>query len=411
MNRSAKLNRIVELNLEMANIKDIDILLEKILTEARSLFHADAGSIYIREGDKLNFSYAQNETLRARLGKDKKLPYTKFSIPISDASVAGYVANKNIPLNIADAYQIDRDLPFSFNRSFDEKMQYHTQSMLTWPLTNNSNHVIGVLQLINAMDDNGEVISFDHHDEKLIQMFANFAAMGIERAQLTRMTILRMISMAELRDPKETGPHVNRVAAYALEIYEQYSRRKGKGTAEIEANRDILRMAAMLHDVGKVAISDTILKKPGRFNEQEFEVMKKHTFLGAKLFGEKGSTFDEMALEVALNHHERWDGTGYPGHIDYDTGEPLPGKADENGKPLPKKGKEIPLFGRIVAVADVYDALICKRVYKEAWDEDKVLKLISDERGKQFDPEIVDAFFAGLDEIRAIGKRYPDYES
>jgi signal transduction protein with GAF and PtsI domain len=260
MNRSAKLNRIVELNLEMANIKDIDILLEKILTEARSLFHADAGSIYIREGDKLNFSYAQNETLRARLGKDKKLPYTKFSIPISDASVAGYVANKNIPLNIADAYQIDRDLPFSFNRSFDEKMQYHTQSMLTWPLTNNSNHVIGVLQLINAMDDNGEVISFDHHDEKLIQMFANFAAMGIERAQLTRMTILRMISMAELRDPKETGPHVNRVAAYALEIYEQYSRRKGKGTAEIEANRDILRMAAMLHDVGKVAISDTILK-------------------------------------------------------------------------------------------------------------------------------------------------------
>jgi response regulator RpfG family c-di-GMP phosphodiesterase len=289
-------------------------------------------------------------------------------------------------------------------------MQYHTQSMLTWPLTNNSNHVIGVLQLINAMDDNGEVISFDHHDEKLIQMFANFAAMGIERAQLTRMTILRMISMAELRDPKETGPHVNRVAAYALEIYEQYSRRKGKGTAEIEANRDILRMAAMLHDVGKVAISDTILKKPGRFNKQEYEVMKKHTFLGAKLFGEKGSTFDEVALEVALNHHERWDGTGYPGHVDYDTGEALPGKADENGKPLPKKGKEIPLFGRIVAVADVYDALICKRVYKEAWDEEEVLRLISDERGKQFDPEIVDAFFAGLDEIRAIGKRYPDYD-
>jgi response regulator RpfG family c-di-GMP phosphodiesterase len=410
MNRSAKLNRIVELNLEMANIKDIDILLEKILTEARSLFHADAGSIYIKEGDHLNFSYAQNETLRARLGEGKKLPYTKFSIPISDTSVAGYVANKNIPLNIADAYQIDRDLPFSFNRSFDEKMQYHTQSMLTWPLTNNSNHVIGVLQLINAMDDNGEVISFDHHDEKLIQMFANFAAMGIERAQLTRMTILRMISMAELRDPKETGPHVNRVAAYALEIYEQYSRRKGKGTAEIEANRDILRMAAMLHDVGKVAISDTILKKPGRFNKQEYEVMKKHTFLGAKLFGEKGSTFDEVALEVALNHHERWDGTGYPGHVDYDTGEALPGKADENGKPLPKKGKEIPLFGRIVAVADVYDALICKRVYKEAWDEEEVLRLISDERGKQFDPEIVDAFFAGLDEIRAIGKRYPDYD-
>lgn len=410
MRRNEKLDHIVKLNLEMSNIKDLDVLLEKILTEARLLFNADAGSIYIKEEDKLHFSYAQNETLRSRLGKGKKLPFATFSMPISNTSIAGYVANNNETLNIPDAYKIPEKLPYSFNDSFDKMVKYETHSMLTVPLTNNRNVVIGVLQLINAQNDQGNVIKFYKRDEDLAYMFANFAATGIERAQLTRMTILRMISMAELRDPKETGPHVNRVAAYSLEIYERYAKKKGLKKEEIDDKRDVLRMAAMLHDVGKVAISDNILKKPGRFTDDEYEVMKEHTFLGAKLFGEQSSEFDEVATEVALNHHERWDGKGYPGHIDMFTGKPLPGYEDKNGKAIPKKGDEIPLFGRIVSVADVYDALSCRRVYKEAWDEDKVLNILNEERNKQFDSDVVDAFFDCLDEIRSISKRYPDHE-
>ena len=234
--------------------------------------------------------------------------------------------------------------------------------------------------------------------------FANIASMILQRAQMTRALILRMISMAELRDPKETGPHVNRVAAYSVEIYEKWARARGLRTEEIDRKKDILRMAAMLHDVGKVAVSDLILKKPARFTPEEFEIMKTHTYQGARLFKFRESEFDEMSAEVALTHHENWDGTGYPGRIDVDTGEPL--EKDSQGRPMPLRGEEIPIFGRIVALTDVFDALSSKRVYKEAWAQDDVLKEMRAMSGKKFDPELVEIFFESLDVIRNIAARY-----
>ena len=206
---------------------------------------------------------------------------------------------------------------------------------------------------------------------------------------MTRAIILRMIRMAELHDPKETGAHVNRVGGFAVEIYEKWALKRNLQQKEIDTNRDILRMAAMLHDVGKVAISDIILKKPGRFNSDEFEIMKQHTLLGARLFLGSQSEFDDAAAKVALTHHERWDGKGYPGHVDIHTGKPIPGHLDPEDLPLGKKGEDIPLFGRIVALADVYDALSSARIYKEAWDESEVLATIEKEAGYHFDPELV----------------------
>ncbi len=411
LDRKQKLSRLVELGLEVSQISDLDVLLEKILLEARRLVNADAGSIYIKEDNNtLRFSHAQNDTLQEKLGKGKKLIYITFSLPINNKSIAGFVANNGTTSNIPDAYKISAALPFSFDGSYDKISGYHTQSMLTVPLKNNRGHIIGVLQLINAQDDDGHIIAFLDEDEPLIQHFANMAANAIEKAQLTRTTIMRMISMAELRDPKETGAHVNRVAAYSLEIYEAYARRKNIPQETIDAQRDALRMAAMLHDVGKVAISDTILKKPGRFTDEEYAIMKQHTVLGARLFKGARSEFDEIAEEVALNHHERWDGGGYPGHIDLETGEPLPGFTDEQGNPRGKRGEEIPLFGRIVAIADVYDALSSKRVYKEAWSEEDVLNNIREGAGSQFDPELIDVFMEIIDVIRSIQSRYPDPE-
>jgi response regulator RpfG family c-di-GMP phosphodiesterase len=167
-------------------------------------------------------------------------------------------------------------------------------------------------------------------------------------------------------------------------------------------------MAAMLHDAGKIAISDLILKKPGRLDESEFDTMKQHTVLGARLFSDRQSDFDEAAAEVALNHHERWDGNGYPGYVDVLTGRAEKGKAQSDGNPMGKKGEQIPLYGRIVALADVYDALSSARVYKDAWDESKVLDTIESESGRHFDPELVEIFFSSLDFLRAIQRRYRD---
>jgi response regulator RpfG family c-di-GMP phosphodiesterase len=164
----------------------------------------------------------------------------------------------------------------------------------------------------------------------------------------------------------------------------------------------------MLHDVGKVAISDLILKKPGQLSPQEFDIMKSHTYIGARLFQNAQSEFDDVAAEVALSHHEKWDGTGYPGHLDPTTGKPVPGFEGPNGRPLPKKGEEIPLFGRIVAVADVYDALCFRRSYKDPWDDARIVEEMHRCSGNHFDPEIIDAFFSCSDLLKSIAERYPD---
>jgi HD-GYP domain-containing protein (c-di-GMP phosphodiesterase class II) len=393
-----KLKVLTGLGIELNRVKDLDILMERILTEARLFVNADAGSIYIREGGELKFSYTQNATLQKRLPAGTRLPYATFSIPINEESLAGYCVMTGKSLNIADAYRLDASLPYRFAKRFDEASGYRTRSILAVPLKTMPDEVIGALQVINPQDAAGGITPFSQKDEKMMLHFASIAAVALQRARMTRDIILRMIRMAELRDPEETGAHVNRVAAYSVEIYERWAVKKGLPAREIENGRDTLRLAAMLHDVGKVAVSDLILKKPGRLTPEEFELMKQHVIVGAGLFSDRKSEFDDAAAEVALNHHERWDGTGYPGHL----GSPeVPGK----------RGEEIPLFGRIVAIADVFDALSSRRSYKAPFTEREVLETMRQGSGKQFDPELLDIFLTCMDSIRSIRMRYPDREA
>ena len=403
-----KLDTLLRLGVELNEVSDLDILLERVLTKARQVVNADAGSIYIREGAELHFTYTQNDTLQKRLPKGEKLIYSTFSIPIDEKSMAGHVATTGRPLNIEDVYRIDPSRPFGFSKKYDETSGYTTGSALTIPLKNNNGDILGILQIINAQDGDHRVVPFSEDDEKMMHHFAVMASMALERAQMTRQIILRMIKMAELRDPKETGAHVNRVAGYALEVYEQWARRHELAQGEIDQNRDILRMAAMMHDVGKVAISDLILKKPARLANDEFEVMKQHTILGARLFLDRQSDFDTAAGQVALNHHERWDGSGYPGHVNVSTGQPLEGFAWKNGAARGKIAEEIPLFGRIVCLVDVYDALSSARSYKEAWSQARVLEAIEEGAGSQFDPELVSLFLSRMDVIQSIQQRYTE---
>ncbi|MDY6793283.1 MAG: HD domain-containing protein [Thermodesulfobacteriota bacterium] len=408
LSEKEKLDTLANLMVELNQVSDLDILMEHILTQARRFVNADAGSIYIAYDDSLQFTYTQNDTLQKRLAKGEKLIYSTFTLPINEQSIAGYVAATGRPLNIKDVYSLESDLPYNFSREFDVASKYKTHSVLTIPLKAANGDVLGAAQIINAMDADNKVISFSEKDEKMMMHFAGIASVALERAKMTRANILRMIKMAEMRDPKETGAHVNRVGAFAVEIYEQWALKRNLSRKEIDKNRDVLRMAAMLHDVGKVAISDVILKKPGRFSKDEFEIMKQHTVLGARLFLDRQSDFDKAALIVALTHHERWDGKGYPGPVNLLDGRAITDYTNSEEMPGGIKEGEIPLFGRIVAIADVYDALSTVRTYKEAWNESEVLSVIEKEAGFHFDPEIVEVFFSSLDMIRAIQERYKD---
>ena len=409
LSEKEKFESIASLGTELNKINDLDILLERVLFRARQWVNADAGSIYISDGDQLNFVYTQNDTLQGKLSKGEKLIYSTFSIPIDDKSLAGSVALTGNTLNLPDVYHLPKDVSYHFSCQFDDATGYKTTSVLTIPLKTTKGEILGILQIINAQDKDNNVIPFSKDDEKIMYHFAGIAAIALERARLTRSIIMRMIKMAELRDPKETGAHVNRVGSYSVELYEKWARRRNIPREERDKHRDILRMAAMLHDVGKIATSDAILKKPGRLTEEEFEIMKQHTVHGARLFVDIQSEFDEAAGIVALNHHERWDGSerGYPGHIDVVSGTPLEGKEHSNGAARSKRGDEIHIFGRIVALADVYDALSSARCYKEPWDQDKVLAIIREEAGKQFDPELVEIFLEIIDTMQAIRERYP----
>jgi len=400
------LANIINLGQEITQVKDVDLLLEKILTESRKFVNADAGSIYVKSNNKLLFNYAQNSTLQKKLPPGKKLIYSTFSIPVNNKSIAGYVANTGETINIPDVYNLGASVPYLFDKKYDELSKYKTRSILAFPLKTPQDDILGVLQLINAMNSSGSIIPFSEEDEPFIMHFANSAAISLERAQMTRAIILRMLRMAEMRDPKETGAHVNRVGAFSAAIYEAWAVRKNIPGKEIDKTKDVLRMAAMLHDVGKVAISDIILKKPARLDVDEFEIMKQHTFLGAKLFSDSRSEFDTAAFHIALEHHEHWDGNGYPGRVSFDCTagqQPFVSAVTDS-----KAGEEIHQFARIVAVADVYDALSSRRCYKDAWDESEVLAAIKNGSGKQFDPEMVAAFFDVFDIFRNIRQQYPD---
>jgi response regulator RpfG family c-di-GMP phosphodiesterase len=156
----------------------------------------------------------------------------------------------------------------------------------------------------------------------------------------------------------------------------------------------------MLHDVGKVGIPDSILKKPAKLNEEEFDIMRFHTVFGARLFVNSTSDLDAMSGEIALNHHEKWEGGGYPGKI-----ADLHCEAEMGER---KRGEEIPLAARITALADVFDALCSRRSYKKEWSDDRILKVVREESGKHFDPEVVDAFLSIFDLITAIRKKFTE---
>jgi putative two-component system response regulator len=196
-----------------------------------------------------------------------------------------------------------------------------------------------------------------------------------------RDTVIRLSRAAEFRDP-ETGAHISRMAHYSKLI--------ARGLGLSEEQQELLLEAAPMHDLGKVGIADNILLKPGRLNEAEFAIMKQHATYGYELLHGSASRVLQTGAEIALGHHEKFDGSGYPQGL---------------------KGESIPLFSRIVAVADVFDALTSERPYKKAWSLEDAIDFLTTGSGTHFDPRCVQAFLNAWDDVMVIRERYQEDHS
>ena len=211
----------------------------------------------------------------------------------------------------------------------------------------------------------------------------------ISESQLS--TIFATSKLAESKDP-ETGAHLERMRMYCRILAEDLSKTDKYNSIISEGYIDCIYTASPLHDIGKVGVPDNILSKPGKLDSNEWDIMKTHTTIGGdtlRAVDEKhpGNDFIRMGIEIADNHHEKWDGSGYPAG---------------------KKGEEIPLSARILALADVYDALTSSRCYKEAFTHDKSKSIIVEGKGQHFEPEIVEAFLRCEEKFIEVGKRYQD---
>lgn len=277
------------------------------------------------------------------------------------------------PLIVNDAYADPR-----FNSNPDKVNDYKTNAIMVIPIKDNDGNVLGAFQALNKMTKDGK---FTDQDIERLTLTASYSAKAIESARLLieieetqREIIFFLGSVGECRS-KETGAHVKRVAEYCYMLSKHY------GLPEEKAK--LVKMASPMHDIGKMAMPDSILEKPGILTDQEFKTMQNHPQIGYDMLKNSKRDILKAAAIIAHQHHEKFDGTGYPRGT---------------------KGKEIHIFGRICAVADVFDALASKRAYKEAWSDEHILEEFKSLRGKHFDPELVDILIDHYDEFSAISK-------
>ncbi|HNT34129.1 MAG TPA: GAF domain-containing protein [bacterium] len=385
-NFERELSQLVSIGIGLTSTRSLDDLLEQIVHDAREFTRCDAGSLYLVEGDRLRFAVAQNDTLERRGTTAAQGRFLGKYVEISDESMAGYVAGTGTTLNIKDAYDLDPNLAFTINKDFDQANDFRTTSLLLVPMKNREGKTLGVLQLINALDEFGEVTAFESSSENMVQALASQAAVAVENVQLTErlkqayfQVIIALCAAAEYKDA-DTALHLKRMSLYSELVA------KNLGLSKRE--QEMILYASPMHDVGKIGIPDAILQKPGALTHQERLEIENHTIYGADIIARANPGNEEMLKEaetIAISHHEKVDGTGYPKKL---------------------RNEKIPISGRIVALADVFDALTSKRCYKPAFPVEQVLDMIKESRGKHFDPAVVDAFFAGEEQVKAIHSQY-----
>lgn len=370
-------------------------LLTRVLHKSRMMTGAEAGTVFIvrrkRKGSHLQAVSVQNDRIRLRPAQ--------FDVPISTSTISGFVAMTGETVLIDDVYAIDAGKPYSFNPA-NELLTYKSHSMLCFPLKNYTNHVIGVVQLINRIGPAGDAMPFDPHMASIVGPVARVVGASIERADMmdqirqknltlqnrNRQLADQRAHITELQEQTEEAFLLSvGLLARAAEIHDE-----GTGNHIVRTNEysyfiarrlgmpkdfcDEIHYSAQLHDVGKMSVDQAVLKKKGRLDDLERAEMDRHTTYGHQILCDSPRL--QLAAEIALNHHEKWAGGGYPNAL---------------------AGTDIPVSARIVQVADIYDALRSERPYKKGFSHDQAIEIIlkGDDRldpREHFDPQLIELF-------------------
>ncbi len=330
----------------------------------------------------LTYETATNTTEALEKYNKKNFDLIITEINMKDSDGLAFIQNirkkdKFIPIIVLSSYPD--------TKSFIELIQSDISGFVSKPiqyqeLTNTITKTIEKIELKNTIkNQKSQLIEINNDlEQQMIQRISEIYALNEEIKETQREVIFTMGTVCENRS-KETGNHVKRVTLYSEILAKYYGLEK----EEIL----LLKEASPMHDIGKIAIPDAILHKDGILTEEERILMKTHTSLGYEMLKHSNRKLLQIAAQVAHEHHERYDGNGYPRRL---------------------KGEDISIYGRITALADVFDALGSDRCYKKAWDDEKIFEMIANERCKHFDPKLVDIFFDNLEEFFEVRENYKD---
>jgi putative two-component system response regulator len=370
-----------ELLLQLASARSLDEILAAVRAGARELVGADGITFVLRDGEWCH--YAEEDAI-SPLWKGQR-----FALR---TCIAGWTMLHRTPAVIEDVYADERIMHLPYRPTF-------VKSLAMMPVRRSDPvAAIGAYWATRHSATEGQI--------RILQRIANAASVAMANAALNRelmearkeaeqaqdAIIFAVGSLAEMRD-NETANHVLRTQRY-VRLLAEAARKRGTYRDQLDDHTiALIYKSAPLHDIGKVGIPDRILLKPGRLNDGEVAIMRTHVQIGHSAIASAArnlgnyTPFFEVAQEIALSHHERWDGSGYPQGL---------------------KGEEIPLAGRLMAIADVYDALVSERAYKSAMTHQEALDIIASERGRQFDPLLVDVFLEVAPHFEAVHRRYSD---
>ena len=357
--KSDPLVSLVKISRSITALTDVDELLKVIAQETKNAIQADRCTVFLWDKD------TDELWSKVALGIDES---KEIRFP-ADKGLAGYVVKTGEALNIVDAYSDPR-----FNPEVDKNTGYRTKTILCMPIMNNNREIIGAFQVLNKIDG-----VFTKNDEDLLIAIGGSASIALENAQLFDKQLqmyheqkllfesfIDTLAMSIDARDKITAGHSARVRMYST-LLAQYVGMDKKDIA-------LLGKAATLHDIGKIGIRDSVLQKDGKLTDEEYKHIQEHVRITHNILNRIYMSPDfRMITEMACSHHEKWDGSGYYRHL---------------------KGEEITLGGRILAVADVFDAITSKRHYRDKMPIVNVIDILQKGSGSHFQPELVDTFLS-----------------